>query len=101
MCFCCPGFYIIRVQAGGDAAGVPVSAWLLDFSLFFFLSLAFAKRFVELDQLGAGGRYARHRPRLSHDRYSDDCHAWRCQWIYRDTGLFLVFNDEPQVFAFM
>jgi 4-hydroxybenzoate polyprenyltransferase/phosphoserine phosphatase len=49
--FLLSGLYIIRVQAGGDAAGVPVTEWLLEFSLFFFLSLAFAKRFVELDQL--------------------------------------------------
>src|SRR5262249_13659892 len=49
--FMLSSFYILRIQAGGDAAGVPVSEWLLEFSLFFFLSLAFAKRFVELDQL--------------------------------------------------
>ncbi len=49
--FMLAGFYILRIQAGGDAAGVPVSEWLLEFSLFFFLSLAFAKRFVELDRL--------------------------------------------------
>ncbi len=49
--FLLAGFYILRIQAGGDAAGVPVSEWLLEFSLFFFLSLAFAKRFVELDRL--------------------------------------------------
>jgi 4-hydroxybenzoate polyprenyltransferase/phosphoserine phosphatase len=49
--FMLSGFYILRIQAGGDAAGVPVSEWLLEFSLFFFLSLAFAKRFVELNDL--------------------------------------------------
>jgi 4-hydroxybenzoate polyprenyltransferase len=41
---------MLRVQAGGTASAVPVSEWLLIFSLFFFLSLAFAKRFVELDR---------------------------------------------------
>ena len=49
--FLLSGLYILRVQAGGDAAGVPVSEWMLEFSLFFFLSLAFAKRFIELDRL--------------------------------------------------
>lgn len=45
------GLYALRVLAGGVAAAVPVSPWLLAFSLFFFLSLAFAKRYAEL--LGA------------------------------------------------
>jgi len=40
--------YCIRIFAGGDAATVPVSSWLLAFSLFLFLSLALAKRFTEL-----------------------------------------------------
>ncbi|HEY2760741.1 MAG TPA: UbiA family prenyltransferase [Pirellulales bacterium] len=49
--FLLSALYILRVQAGGMASGVPVSEWLLIFSLFFFLSLAFAKRFVEVDRL--------------------------------------------------
>lgn len=40
--------YVLRVLAGGLAAGVPVSQWLLTFSLFFFLSLSLVKRFGEL-----------------------------------------------------
>src|SRR5262249_49724014 len=48
--FLLSGLYMLRVQAGGTASAVPVSEWLLIFSLFFFLSLAFAKRFVELDR---------------------------------------------------
>lgn len=43
--------YSIRVVAGGYAAQVVVSDWLLAFSLFVFLSLAFVKRFTELRQL--------------------------------------------------
>jgi len=42
------GLYAHRILSGGIASGVPVSAWLLGFSMFFFTSLAFAKRFVEL-----------------------------------------------------
>jgi 4-hydroxybenzoate polyprenyltransferase len=42
------GLYTHRILAGGIAAGVPVSSWLLGFSMFFFTSLAFAKRYVEL-----------------------------------------------------
>lgn len=40
--------YTQRVLAGGFATGVSISAWLLAFSMFIFLSLAFAKRHVEL-----------------------------------------------------
>ncbi len=42
------GLYTHRVLAGGVATGIPISSWLMGFSLFFFLSLAFAKRYVEL-----------------------------------------------------
>ncbi|HYP88793.1 MAG TPA: UbiA family prenyltransferase [Polyangiaceae bacterium] len=42
------GLYTHRILAGGIATGVPVSSWLLGFSMFFFTSLAFAKRYVEL-----------------------------------------------------
>lgn len=42
------GLYTHRILAGGIAAGVAVSSWLLGFSMFFFTSLAFAKRYVEL-----------------------------------------------------
>lgn len=43
--------YSLRVLAGAVAARVDVSEWLLGFSLFLFLSLAFVKRFCELQQL--------------------------------------------------
>jgi 4-hydroxybenzoate polyprenyltransferase len=45
------GLYIVRILAGGIAADVPVSDWLITFSLFFFMSLAFAKRFTEIHVL--------------------------------------------------
>lgn len=47
------GLYTHRILAGGVATGVPISSWLLGFSIFFFLSLAFAKRYVELRALTA------------------------------------------------
>lgn len=43
--------YTIRIIAGGYAAGVTVSEWLLAFAMFFFLSLACVKRFAELRAL--------------------------------------------------
>jgi 4-hydroxybenzoate polyprenyltransferase/phosphoserine phosphatase len=45
------GLYTHRILSGGIATGVKVSAWLLGFSMFFFTSLAFAKRYVELRAL--------------------------------------------------
>jgi len=48
------GLYALRLVAGGAATAVPVSAWLLAFSLFFFLALALLKRYVELRQMETG-----------------------------------------------
>jgi 4-hydroxybenzoate polyprenyltransferase len=42
------GLYTLRVLSGGYATGIPVSPWLLAFSMFLFLSLAFVKRYAEL-----------------------------------------------------
>ncbi len=42
------GLYTHRILSGGIATDVPISAWLLGFSMFLFLSLAFAKRYTEL-----------------------------------------------------
>jgi 4-hydroxybenzoate polyprenyltransferase len=46
--FCLASFYCIRIWCGAVALDIFVSHWLLAFSLFFFLSLAFVKRFTEL-----------------------------------------------------
>ena len=45
------GLYTIRIIAGSGASNVPISTWLGGFSIFFFLSLAFVKRFAELENL--------------------------------------------------
>jgi 4-hydroxybenzoate polyprenyltransferase/phosphoserine phosphatase len=56
------GLYTIRIIAGSAASGIAVSTWLGSFSIFFFLCLAFVKRFAELEKLrerggvSAGGR---------------------------------------------
>lgn len=42
------GLYAFRIFMGGVAAGVAISQWLLAFSSFFFLGIAFVKRYVEL-----------------------------------------------------
>jgi 4-hydroxybenzoate polyprenyltransferase len=45
------GLYTLRIVAGAGAATVALSFWLLLFSVFLFLSLAFVKRYAELDAL--------------------------------------------------
>lgn len=40
--------YNLRILFGGLMANIPISPWLLTFSVFFFLGLAFIKRFAEL-----------------------------------------------------
>ena len=42
------GLYTLRIVAGAAAIAVPLSFWLLAFSMFVFLSLAFMKRYAEL-----------------------------------------------------
>ena len=46
--FMLAALYTIRLFGGGEAAGYPVSLWLLGFSSFVFLSLAIVKRVAEL-----------------------------------------------------
>lgn len=50
--------YVVRVVAGGVAAGISVSAWLLAFSLFVFLALAIVKRRTELANVAEGRQRA-------------------------------------------
>lgn len=40
--------YTIRIWIGGAAIGVAISYWLLLFSIFLFLSLAYLKRYIEV-----------------------------------------------------
>jgi 4-hydroxybenzoate polyprenyltransferase len=49
--------YTLRVYTGGLVSDVYISPWLFQFSIFFFLSLAFVKRYSELRRL----RYQRKR----------------------------------------
>lgn len=46
--------YTLRVMAGAALVAVPLSRWFLAFSVFFFFSLALAKRVVELARQPAG-----------------------------------------------
>jgi len=50
------GLYTIRIIAGGVAAAVILSPWLLGFSMFLFLALAAVKRQAELTEQMTSGR---------------------------------------------
>ncbi len=50
------GLFSLRIISGIVAIGSAWSFWLLAFSMFFFLSLAFAKRFSEVDNIRKEGR---------------------------------------------
>lgn len=52
--------YTLRVLAGAAAVGLQLSFWLLAFSVFLFLSLAFVKRYAELELQRESGRSKLH-----------------------------------------
>lgn len=56
--FLLAALYTIRLFAGGEASGHPVSLWLLGFASFLFLSLAFVKRLSELQRFAETGAEA-------------------------------------------
>ncbi len=63
------GLYTLRVLAGIAAAQVRFSTWLLAFSMFLFLSLAFLKRFTEVSAMdGAASEQVRRRGYIRGDR---------------------------------
>lgn len=48
-CLALAMLYTVRIVAGAAAAGLALSFWLLAFAVFLFLSLAFVKRYAELE----------------------------------------------------
>lgn len=54
--FALAGLYTSRVMAGGVAGVISLSSWLIMFSITIFLSLAFVKRYTELDEKQRSGQ---------------------------------------------
>lgn len=54
-CIVLAGLYTLRVIAGGFAIDIQISFWLLAFSIFFFLSIAWVKRYAELEAARSSG----------------------------------------------
>ena len=58
-CLTLAALYTLRIIAGASALAISLSFWLLAFSIFVFLSLAFVKRYSELYvQIGNGNTQA-------------------------------------------
>ena len=49
--------FTLRIFIGGAASGITISPWLFAFSIFFFLSLAFVKRYADLAQMPQGASH--------------------------------------------
>jgi 4-hydroxybenzoate polyprenyltransferase len=54
------GLYTVRIIAGAAATAIPVSFWLLAFSVFIFLSLGIVKRYTELDDARKANKMSSH-----------------------------------------
>lgn len=59
-CLALAMLYTLRIIAGAATVGHALSFWLLAFSVFLFLSLAFVKRYAELELLLLNGRKKMH-----------------------------------------
>ncbi len=89
-------FYVIRLLAGGAAVNVKLSPWFLAFFFFFFLGLAFLKRYVELEKWShQKGKLANRAGYVLGDR-----------WILQTTGVtsgflsivvFCLYLNSPDV----
>jgi 4-hydroxybenzoate polyprenyltransferase/phosphoserine phosphatase len=66
--FALAALYTARIVAGGAAGGIPLSDWLIMFSVTIFLSLAMVKRYTELDAMLREGKVsAAGRGYITHD----------------------------------
>jgi len=90
-------FYVIRLIAGGAAVGVQLSPWFLAFTFFFFLGLAFLKRYVELE------KWSHEKARRFSNRAG---YVLADRWILQTTGVvsgflsivvFCVYLASPEV----
>ena len=59
-CLTLAALYTLRIIAGAVAVSIPLSFWLLLISMFIFLSLAFVKRYAELNLIAKVGNNSAH-----------------------------------------
>ncbi len=103
------GLFTSRVIAGGAAVAVPVSFWLLAFSMFIFLSLALVKRYVELTMLAGAARgqpegrgyRAVDLETLAHFGVASGYMAVLVLALYVDSAAVTLLYGQPQVIWFL
>jgi 4-hydroxybenzoate polyprenyltransferase/phosphoserine phosphatase len=87
--------YTIRIVAGAYAIEVPLSSWLLGFSMFVFLSLALVKRCTELKALQSLSRNKMN----GRDYYVDDYAMLSSMGVaagYLSVLVLALFIDSPE-----
>lgn len=97
--------HTLRILAGNAAAAIPLSSWLLAFSMFLFLSLALVKRYAELritqDQSGlkkAGrGYHAEDIEALSQLGMASGCTCALIMALYVDSAAVKELYRHPQI----
>jgi 4-hydroxybenzoate polyprenyltransferase len=97
--------HTLRILAGNAASAIPVSSWLLAFSMFLFLSLALVKRYAELritqDQSGlksAGrGYHAEDIEALSQLGMASGCTCALIMALYVDSAAVKQLYRHPEV----
>jgi 4-hydroxybenzoate polyprenyltransferase/phosphoserine phosphatase len=99
------GFYVYRIFAGAALARVELSEWLIVFAMFLFLSLAAAKRYVELTDLSKGKRPNTARGYLREDYpmiaafgLNCACLAVLVLGLYVNSATFQKLYSQPGVF---
>jgi 4-hydroxybenzoate polyprenyltransferase/phosphoserine phosphatase len=91
------GLYTLRILAGAAAAMVPLSFWMLAFSMFLFLSLAAVKRQAELTERL---RHGKRKGAAGRAYVADDLPVVRGMALAAGYGAVLVFAlyiDSPEV----
>ena len=97
--------HTLRILAGNAAADIPLSTWLLAFSMFLFLSLALVKRYAELritqDQSGlkkAGrGYHAEDIEALSQLGMASGCTCALIMALYVDSAAVKQLYSRPEL----
>jgi 4-hydroxybenzoate polyprenyltransferase/phosphoserine phosphatase len=75
------GLYTLRIYLGALAISVPVSGWLVAFSLFAFASLALLKRFTEIQSLAGRPGVTRARGYRVKDGRRIEVVGWACALV--------------------
>lgn len=88
--------YSIRVFAGGVATNITLSSWLIAFSTFIFLSLAFVKRYSELSKVDDNSTLEK----IGRGYFIEDIHLLQTMGVvsgFLSVVVFSLYLDSPDV----